>query len=352
MWSITVDNVAADTRALRTSSAARTVDLVLEGGGVKGLALVGAICELADNGYNFGRIAGTSVGALVGAVAATMTKYGADLSDLPDIARSIDFPSFADRSAPASWAGPLLSIRPVELAVDGANVFFSDGVYRGDRMRKWLRGVLADYNVRTFADLRRDDPDDDGTINHRYGLVAMASDLSRKRLVRLPWDYPIYGLDPDRQRVADAVRASASLPFVFRPVALRGPAGTATLVDGGVLSNYPISVFDRTDGLPSRWPTIGVRLDALGLDRPQGELHPVDGPLRLGIALVETAIEGNQADHISDPVNVCRSINVPTYDVSTFDFAIGPEGVDRLIERGREATREFLAARESVLSAD
>lgn len=341
MRSITVDSVAAD-----------TIDLVLEGGGVKGLALVGAICELADNGYRFGRIAGTSVGALVGAVAAAMTQYGAEMCDLPDIARSIDFPSFADRSAPARWAGPLLSVRPVELAVDGANVFLGDGVFRGDRMRKWLRGVLADFGVRTFADLRLQDPDDDGSINHRYRLVAMASDLSRKRLVRLPWDYPMYGIDPDRQRVADAVRASASLPFVFRPVTLRGPSGTATLVDGGLLSNYPISVFDRLDGQPSRWPTIGIRLDALGLDRPPGQLRPVDGPLRLGIAIVETTIEGNQADHISDPVNLARSINVPTSDVGTFEFSITPEQVDGLIERGREAARQFLAARETVLSND
>lgn len=43
----------------------------------------------------------------------------------------------------------------------------------------------------------------------------MASDISRGRLVRLPWDYADYGLEPDEQSVAGAARASASIPFEF-----------------------------------------------------------------------------------------------------------------------------------------
>jgi NTE family protein len=49
---------------------AAVADLVLEGGGVKGLALVGAVTGLVDAGYSFPRVAGTSAGALVGAVVA------------------------------------------------------------------------------------------------------------------------------------------------------------------------------------------------------------------------------------------------------------------------------------------
>lgn len=327
-------------------SAPGTVDLVLEGGGVKGIALVGAICELADAGFTVGRIAGTSAGALVGAVAAAMTTYGESLTRLDDVAREIDFASFADRGAPARFAGPLLGIRPLGLVANSVNVLLDDGAFVGARMRNWLAGTLKQYGVRTFADLRRHDVGDDHSINSRYGLVAMATDVSRKRLVRLPWDYPVYGLDPDHQQVADAVRASASLPFVFRPVQLRGPLGTATLVDGGILSNYPISVFDRTDGQPSRWPTIGIRLDAMNLDRPIGRLRKVDGPAALGVAVIETAIEGNQAEHITDPVNIARSILVPTNNVGVLDFSISRGQMDDLINLGREATRAFIAERE------
>ena len=47
-------------------------DLVLEGGGVKGIALVGAISVLEERGYQFRRVAGTSAGAIVGALVAAM----------------------------------------------------------------------------------------------------------------------------------------------------------------------------------------------------------------------------------------------------------------------------------------
>ena len=47
------------------------------------------------------------------------------------------------------------------------------------------------------------------------------SDLTLGQLVRLPWDYAsVYGLDPDTQPVAEAVRASMSIPFLFHPTTL------------------------------------------------------------------------------------------------------------------------------------
>jgi NTE family protein len=44
--------------------------------------------------------------------------------------------------------------------------------------------------------------------------------------------------------------------------------GQVTWVDGGVPSNFPITVFDRTDGQPARWPTIGIKLSAPPLITP------------------------------------------------------------------------------------
>jgi NTE family protein len=174
-------------------------------------------------------------------------------------------------------------------------------------------------------------------------LTVTASDLSRKRLVYLPWQYHEYGLDPDDQLVVDAVRASTSIPFFFEPVTLTGPHGTSTLVDGGLVSNYPISMFDRTDGKPSRWPTIGVRIDALGRDVPEGEAARVRGPVDLGVAVVETAIEGCQADHVLEPCNVDRSVAVDTSPVGALDFDITPAQRKSLDRAGRAASASFLA---------
>lgn len=78
---------------------------------------------------------------------------------LDDIARTLDYTKFRDRGFPGKYLGPL------GFLTDGFSVLFAD-------------------------------PGDDGRIQHRYGLVVTASDLSRKRLVQLPWDYVDYGLDP------------------------------------------------------------------------------------------------------------------------------------------------------------
>lgn len=87
----------------------------------------------------------------------------------------------------------------------------------------------------------------------------MVTDITRGRL---PWDYPLLNLKPDEQLVADAVRASSSIPLFVEPVTVRDgeSAEQTTLVDGGVLSNFPTEIFDRTDGVTPRWPTFGVKI--------------------------------------------------------------------------------------------
>ena len=315
---------------------AKQADLVLEGGGVKGIALAGAVVGLAGAGYRFPRVAGTSAGAIVGAILAALQRSGEPVSRLTEIARTLDYRKFRDRGRPGNLLGPL------GFLTDGLSVLVEGGAYEGDYLADWLAGVLADLDVETFGDLRTDDAGDDGAMHHRYSLVVMASDISRNRLAQLPWDYADYGLDPDEQRVVDAVRASASIPYFFEPVSLHGSRGTSTLVDGGLISNYPISTFDRLDELHPRWPTIGVRLDALGMDGERGPVRPVKGPLQMGVALVETAIEANQAEHVHDPCNVARSVYVDAAGISAIDFDLSEADQEALLEAGATGARRFL----------
>jgi NTE family protein len=237
-------------------------------------------------------------------------------------------------------AGPLARI------VDGFSLAFDGGVFEGDYLRTWVRGALADLGVRTFGDLRQPDAGSALPPEHRYSLVVTASDVSRGRLVRLPWDYAGYGLDPDEQEVADAVRASASIPFFFEPVTLRSqPRGeqaqVSTMVDGSVLSNFPIALFDRTDGRPPRWPTFGVRLSM----RPEGRVQTTEvrGTVSLALALVETMLEACDAAHIDDPCVQARSVFVDTSGVSPVDFAISDQVQEQLLLEGHEAAGGFLA---------
>ncbi|MGH7289950.1 MAG: patatin-like phospholipase family protein, partial [Myxococcota bacterium] len=208
----------------------KRVDLVLSGGGVKGVGLVGAIVGLLDAGYQPQRISGTSAGSIVGAIVAAAAHTGALTgSQVKELALQLDYRKFLD-------PGP---VERVPLVGPSLALLRGSGIYRGDYAHEWVRRQLADLGVTTFADLAIDD--DELPPEQRYRLVVTVADVTRGQLVRLPWDYRrVYGLDPDEQLVADAVRASMSIPFFFRPVSLTSSAGrTSTLVDGGLLSNFP-----------------------------------------------------------------------------------------------------------------
>lgn len=317
----------------------KQADLVLEGGGVKGVGLVGAVATLAEAGYRFPRVAGTSAGAVVAAFVVALQRAGEPLSRLEDISRTLDYRKLRDRGALGKVAGPLARV------IDGLSVAFDGGVFEGDYLRKWVAGTLRELGVAKFGDLRVVDEDSSLPPEQRYSLVLTASDVSRHRMVRFPWDYPIYGLDPDEQAVADAVRASASIPFFFEPVTLRakdetGATVVSTLVDGGVLSNFPIAMFDRTDDRPPRWPTFGVRLSM----RPEGRVHTheVRGTVSLALSLVETMLEACDAQHINDSCVQARAIFVDTSGISPVDFGIMAEQQEHLRSAGREAAVGFL----------
>ncbi|MFD4467900.1 patatin-like phospholipase family protein [Rhodococcus sp. NPDC058505] len=301
-------------------------DLVCEGGGVRGIGLVGAVDALAEAGYSFPRIAGSSAGAIVAALAAALQRAGEPLTALREIIAGIDYRKFEDTT--------LLGKIPLVGGV--LSLVTTDGVYQGDYLEKFLGGILDDLGVRTFGDLRTGDVSE----RHGWALVVAATDLSRRRLVRIPWDLPGYGVDADEFPVARAVRASSAIPFLFAPVRVRG----ATWVDGGLLANFPIDLFDRERGA-ARWPTFGIRLSA-----PPGvpPTHPVRGPLSLGLALGIAAVGilfGNQdAAYVDDPCTVRRTVFVPSGSVSPIDFRIDAAKSAALYESGVTAGREFVEA--------
>jgi NTE family protein len=317
----------------------KQADLVLEGAGVKGIGLVGAVATFAEAGYRFPRVAGTSAGAVVGAFLVGLQRAGEPLSRLEDIARTLDYGRLRDRGAVGRLAGPLARL------VDGFSLAFDGGIFEGDYLRSWVAGSLKDLGIGTFGDLRLDDPAGSLSPEQSYALVVTASDVSRKRLVRLPWDYHRYGIDPDEVSVADAVRASASIPFFFEPVTLRardeqGRTVVSTLVDGSVQSNFPIETFDRADGEPPRWPTFGVRLSMRATGRVQ--THEVRGTVSLALSLVETMLEACDGQHIDDAAVRARSVFVDASGISPVDFGITDEQQEMLLAAGREAAIGFL----------
>jgi NTE family protein len=308
-------------------------DLVLEGGGVKGIGLVGAFSTLVDHDYTFHRIAGTSAGAIVGALIAA----GMPPEDLQRVMRSVDYGHFEDEGF----------VDHLGLVGKGISILFEKGIYEGRYLVEWLDGILMDLGARTFGDLRIEDPNSSLPPERAYKLVIMTSDVTRGRLVRLPWDYPKYGLDADEQLVADAVRASMSIPFFYEPQRFygrddQGERVRSFMVDGGMLSNFPIEVFDRTDGKPPRWPTFGIKLSAKP-SIPQLERFEVKGALGLAKAMVGTMTNFHDQMHIDDPSVLARTMFVDTQHVKATDFDIDEPSQDMLFTNGERGAGKFLS---------
>ena len=316
----------------------KQADLVLSGGGVKGIALAGAVAALVAKDYVPQRVSGTSAGALVGAVLAAAAQRG-ELSAalLEDLAMSIDYPVFLD-------AGP---VERIPVLGPAWGVLSGEGIYRGEALQRWVARHLADYRVTTFGDLAIDDPQ--LPPERRYRLVVTVADVTLGQLVRLPWDYQrVYGLNPDEQPVADAVRASTAIPFFFHPATLTAADGrTSTLVDGGLLSNFPIDSLDRTDGATPRWPTFGVTLlPSLPADNEQvipalRPLHLLGGPTLLEQVITTTLVGRDQA-YLNQPWVSARTIRIDTGGVGVLDFDLSDAQKDVLYADGLRAGDEFL----------
>jgi NTE family protein len=300
-------------------------DLILEGGGVRGIGLVGALTVLLEQGYTFPRVGGTSAGAIVASLAAA----GVPAERLREELAQLDYRRFADTSLldKLPLLGPLLSVT------------FQNGYYEGREINRWIAGLLEEQGVRTFRDLRLPpDPGSDLAPEQQYKLVVVVADVTQGRLVRLPWDYErLYGLDPDEQSVADAVQASSAIPYVYEPVRLAG----SLLVDGGLLSNFPIAMFDRRDGQPPRWPTFGVRIYDRALAAEPVLRGP--GPVAYAFALGITAVVAHDRLTYDDPCVQARTMEVDTAGVGAIDFGIDEATQRLLYDNGRAAAEGFLA---------
>ena len=317
----------------------RPLDLVLAGGGVKGVGLVGAVVRLMEDDYRPHRIAGSSAGSIVGAILAAVAQEDRlTPAEFGELALGIDYRKFLD-------PGP---VERIPLIGAAWAIFQGNGVYKGDYVHEFVSQQLRNFGVETFGDLRLDD--DQIPEERRYRLVVTAADVTRGQLVRLPWDYRrVYGLNPDDQPVADAVRASMSIPFLFRPVNLTSASGvTSRLVDGGLLSNYPIESLDRLDGKRPRWPTIGVNLLP---NLPEGidMVLPGLAPLRIfgGPHLLEevltTLLVGRDQAYLNEPWVSARTIRVDSADVGVVEFGISRPAIQALYRKGYDAADAFLA---------
>ncbi|WP_113930871.1 patatin-like phospholipase family protein [Bacillus sp. P14.5] len=287
------------------------IDGVFSGGGIKGLALIGAYRAIEEKGFRFKRLAGTSAGAIIAGFIAA----GYNSENLLSIMDEIDLSDLLDKN-------PLLSSVPF---VRWLKVYWKLGLYKGDALEQWIEEKLRVRGIYTFADLRPG------------ALRVVASDLSNGRLIVLPDDLEKYGIPKETFPVARAIRMSASLPYFFEPVRLKSLDGLNLVVDGGVLSNFPMWLFDKENTKKVR-PVLGIKLSHDAQERPKNKIQ---NAIELYAALFQTMKDAHDSRYISRKHST-NVIFIPTEGVLTTEFELTDEKKRELAGYGYNMAKEFL----------
>ena len=314
----------------------READGVFRGGGVKGLALAGALCGFAEHPekpiVTWENVAGASAGAIIACYLAT----GHNAAQMLELMKKTNFSSFADFPAHSRFFG-------------GGRLLFRHGMARGGAFERWFDEVL---DGATFGSVRKQSANG-GAPDWRLKLIAV--DVTKRRLLVLPDDLVFYRepksstmIDPDHFKISRAARMSMSIPFFFDPIKLESPDGsTSLIVDGGTLSNFPVWLFDvdpAVTGRPPVRPTFGFTLEhgtrpRRRSERDLSEFEP--WPVRFGFDIFHTAQEAWDTRFVSHSTRV-RTVTVDAADVATTEFDLSPERQELLVENGRKAARDFL----------
>jgi NTE family protein len=322
------------------------IDLVMEGGGMLGIALVGYTWALEEMGIRFRGIGGTSAGSINALLLASMGKPAEQKSSqlLTEMA-NLDFYSFVDggsnvRELIELVLGEDRAFRKLRIAWKAFGVkkklCTSYGLNKGDEFLNWLARLLQQADVHTLEDLNKKLAIMPAGLRVRNGqaftdndwpkaeLVIISADVTTETRVEFPRMAPLYWNNPETVSPAVFARASMSIPFFFEPLrvsslpndtrAMRnwsqlagyavGIDPTAVIpenvmfVDGGVMSNFPIDAFHDNFKAP-RLPTFGVKLEYDQRYKPTNKF-PLKGKGRLNSLGPVAGAIFNSARHTLD----------------------------------------------------
>lgn len=288
-------------------------NLVCKGGGIKGIGLVGAISCLEENGYEWDNIAGTSAGAIVAALLAV----GYTSKEIKELLFTINYNTFKDKN----------SLQSIPFLGEFFNILFRKGIYSGNSIEKFLDDKLKEKGKTKFKDV---------SIDGVSKLKIIASDVTRKKLLVLPDDLVDYNIDPMEFEISKAVRMSLSIPFYYYPIKLKYTNYNCFIVDGGLLSNFPIWVFD--DNHNSKIPTFGLNL----LPDDKKNHKYTNSTVSYLLDVIQTALITNEDTYFRDE-DFLRIINIPTLGIDATDFNIDKATMNLIYMSGFNSAKDFIS---------
>ncbi len=287
-------------------------NLAIKGGGVKGVAYVGAIKEMDKAGlFNpIQRVAGTSAGALM----ACMICAGYSVAEIEQLMVSIIFKKFK-----TGW-------NPLRL-------FTRFGIFTGDYIISFAEELLKKSPKNLTADATFLDMKNAGCKE----LYVFACNTGMHTVQEFSaHETPDY-------KVAEAIRASMSIPFFFSGWQFTHPgAKKYTFIDGGVVYNYPLSFFDD-----DRFTNEEVNSESMGLylhstQIPKEIYCRYGRPFFFSHHVFEAILDSQDYIVLRDREQTTRSVLIDDLGLSSTDFNITDEQKQNLITSGANAAKDFI----------
>ena len=277
------------------------VDLVQEGGGTLGVSLLGYVYVLEQIGIRFLQLAGTSAGAInTMLMAASGTIDDSKSEWILNRLNNKDLYDFVDGDSDAKdFIDALLNKSSnIKLAIKGVQVIdnFKDdlGLNPGSNFYNWMKTLLGQCGIKNLGDLQalrnrgvspnnrlKLRPNSSATVDSiDFARIAIISaDITTGSKIVFPEMADLFYANPQLANPADFVRASMSVPMFFHPFRINhipvsveqwikwntklglntNIPSEVMFMDGGIISNFPISIFHKNDQIPFA-PTFGIKI--------------------------------------------------------------------------------------------
>lgn len=316
---------------------AQIKNLVFEGAGIRGIAYSGAIKILEEKKLlqNVERVGGTSAGAIT----ALLLSLGYNANEISELINSTSFKKFND--------GKFLLFG----GIHRLKKYY--GWYRGKRFENWLDKVIqvkTGNSEISFKELHEKGYKD---------LFITGTSINMQRLFVFSEEtFP-------QMKIKDAVRISMSIPIYFEAIFMnnagnvikhpKNKLGLHVMVDGGILANYPIRLFDSTKYFINTTPnmpvinhqTLGFKIereeqiknDSSSLGLAEFPIKKFNDYLR---AFYTITIENLNRQNFNEK-DWERTVSISDGNISPRIKKLPAKAIDLLIKNGGEATEQYFS---------